>query len=52
MAKPLMILKNLDEGEMAEGLKQSMLTNLPDTMQAQYQDASVLELMKAMLQLI
>ncbi len=28
-----------------------MLTNLPDTMQAQYQDASVLELMKAMLQL-
>ena len=51
MAKPLMILKNLEEGEMAEGLKQSILSNLPDNMQAQYQNASVLELLKVMTEL-
>ena len=51
MEKPLMILKNLSEGETAEGLKQSILSNLPDSMQEQYQNASVLELLKVMSEL-
>lgn len=51
MAKPLMILENLKEGEITENIKQSLLSNLPDQMQQKYKDASTVELIKIMMQM-
>lgn len=51
MAKPLMILENLKEGEITENIKQSLLSNLPDQIQQKYKDASTVELIKIMMQM-
>ncbi len=50
MAKPLMILENLEEGETSEQIRQGILVNLPQTLKAQYKDASAMELIKAIIQ--
>jgi ATP-binding cassette subfamily B multidrug efflux pump len=46
MAKPLLIVYNLNNGEEAENIKIQILSNMPEAMQEQLKDESTLEIMK------
>ncbi len=51
MAKPLMIMQNLNKEEIAEQVKQSIISQLPQEVRSHYQQFTTLELLKQMQEL-
>ncbi len=49
MAKPLMIIYNLSNGEEAENIKSQIISSMPQAMQEQLKDETVLEIIKTVM---
>ncbi len=51
MAKPLMIIDSLSNGETAENMKKQMLSQMPEQLKAQYENKTALEIVKPMMKM-
>ncbi len=49
MAKPLMIIQNLTEGETAKQIKQQIISKMPEQMKTAYEEVNTLEIIRQML---
>ena len=49
MAKPLMIIQNLTEGETAKQIKQQIISKMPEQMKPAYEEVNTLEIIRQML---
>ena len=49
MAKPLMIIQNLTEGETAKQVKQQIISKMPEQMKPAYEEVNTLEIIRQML---